>query len=378
MRHVSTPIYLTLVALSSIGVIMACCFLGLNIRFRRHRFIKMSSPNMNNIIIVGCILCYLSIVLLGTDGSIASSSPVVFRYWCRARAWVLALGFTLAFGAMFGKTWRVHAIFTNIKLNKKVIKDYKLMLLVLVLVLVDVGILITWQVIDPFEKAEKKLSPEVYTDYEVIPKLEYCSSHHMEIWLGSIYAYKGLLLAFGCFLAWETRHVSIPALNDSKYIGLSVYNVVIMCTCGAAVTFVIKDQPTHSFVIIAVFIIFATTATLCLVFVPKIIQLRRDPKGEEKRIRATLRKPSPSVSLENDRFQQQVKVTTEENRRLRGFLEQKAKELEHLLEQLGEDGCGQDAHLRSASLSTKRSWSSGHRTCPPAKYPEPPATPTLN
>ncbi|PVD34099.1 hypothetical protein C0Q70_05362 [Pomacea canaliculata] len=119
MRHVSTPIYLTLVALSSIGVIMACCFLGLNIRFRRHRFIKMSSPNMNNIIIVGCILCYLSIVLLGTDGSIASSSPVVFRYWCRARAWVLALGFTLAFGAMFGKTWRVHAIFTNIKLNKK-------------------------------------------------------------------------------------------------------------------------------------------------------------------------------------------------------------------------------------------------------------------
>lgn len=47
------------------------------------RFIKMSSPNMNNIIIVGCILCYLSIVLLGTDGSIASSSPVVFRYWCR-------------------------------------------------------------------------------------------------------------------------------------------------------------------------------------------------------------------------------------------------------------------------------------------------------
>lgn len=54
----------------------------------------------------------------------------------------------------------------------------------------------------------------------------------------------------------------------------------------------------------------------------QIIQLRRDPKGEEKRIRATLRKPSPSVSLENDRFQQQVKVTTEENRRLRGFLEQ--------------------------------------------------------
>ena len=29
-------------------------------------------------------------------------------------------GFTLAFGSMFSKTYRVHAIFTNIKLNKKV------------------------------------------------------------------------------------------------------------------------------------------------------------------------------------------------------------------------------------------------------------------
>lgn len=33
---------------------------------------------------------------------------------------MLTIGFTLAFGAMFSKTWRVHAIFTNIKLNKKV------------------------------------------------------------------------------------------------------------------------------------------------------------------------------------------------------------------------------------------------------------------
>lgn len=29
-------------------------------------------------------------------------------------------GFSLAFGAMFSKTWRVHSIFTDVKLNKKV------------------------------------------------------------------------------------------------------------------------------------------------------------------------------------------------------------------------------------------------------------------
>lgn len=59
-------------------------------------------------------------------------------------------GFTLAFGSMFSKTYRVHAIFTDIKLNKKVIKDYKLFAVVGILVFIDVATLITWQIVDPF------------------------------------------------------------------------------------------------------------------------------------------------------------------------------------------------------------------------------------
>ncbi|KAG0415451.1 hypothetical protein HPB47_007374, partial [Ixodes persulcatus] len=107
-------------------------------------------------------------------------------------------------------------------------------------------------------------------DVSVIPEMEFCQSQKMTIFLGSIYAYKGLLMAFGCFLAWETRHVSIPALNDSKYVGMSVYNVVIMCSIGAAISFVLRDQQDAAFIIISVFIIFCSTTTLCLVFVPKV------------------------------------------------------------------------------------------------------------
>lgn len=79
-----------------------------------------------------------------------------------------------------------------------------------------------------------------------------------------------ILQIFGAFLAWETRHVSIPALNDSKYVGLSVYNVVIMCVTGAAISFVLDDKQDAMFIMLAVFIIFCSTATLCLVFVPKV------------------------------------------------------------------------------------------------------------
>jgi gamma-aminobutyric acid type B receptor len=82
------------------------------------RYIKMSSPYLNNLIIIGCIFTYMSVILLGLDSKLTSIDA--FPYICTARAWVLMAGFSLAFGSMFSKTWRVHSIFTNVKLNKKV------------------------------------------------------------------------------------------------------------------------------------------------------------------------------------------------------------------------------------------------------------------
>ncbi|KAH7935977.1 hypothetical protein HPB52_016082 [Rhipicephalus sanguineus] len=284
----------------------------------------MSSPYLNNLIIVGCILTYTSVILLGMDSGFTSVAN--FPYICAARAWVLMSGFTLAFGAMFSKTWRVHAIFTNIKLNKKVIKDYKLFMVVGVFLMLDVIILTTWQILDPFYREARRGQPvasQGNEDVSVIPEMEFCQSHKMTIFLGSIYAYKGLLMAFGCFLAWETRHVSIPALNDSKYVGMSVYNVVIMCTIGAAISFVLRDQQDAAFIIISVFIIFCSTTTLCLVFVPKLVELRRNPQAGEHRVRATLKplKKSRRDSDDESLFTR-IKVLQDENMRCRQRLEE--------------------------------------------------------
>lgn len=118
--RVNLTIYIVLVIVASMGIILATVFLIVNIRFRNQRQIKMSSPNMNNLIIIGCILTYTSVILLGLDSYLTSIEA--FPYICTARAWILMTGFTLSFGSMFSKTWRVHSIFTNVQLNKKVIK----------------------------------------------------------------------------------------------------------------------------------------------------------------------------------------------------------------------------------------------------------------
>ncbi|XP_022255170.1 gamma-aminobutyric acid type B receptor subunit 2-like [Limulus polyphemus] len=333
--RISVTVYSLLVTFSILGILLASVFLVVNIRYRNQRNIKMSSPYLNNLIIIGCMLTYTSVILLGMDSGLTSERN--FPYICAGRAWVLMSGFTLAFGSMFSKTWRVHAIFTDIKLNKKAIKDYKLFMVVGVLMMIDVAILTTWQIIDPFYRRTSLGPPMPSTkkkDVVIIPEMEFCQSEKMTIFLGSTYAYKGLLMAFGCFLAWETRHVSIPALNDSKYVGMSVYNVVIMCVIGAAISFVLRDKQDAAFVIISVFIIFCSTTTLCLVFVPKLVELRRNTDSGDKRARATLKPFKSSRKDSDDEIYNKIKVLENQNYRQKQILNEKTIELQNLVLEL--------------------------------------------
>uniref|UniRef100_A0A6P4F3W2 Gamma-aminobutyric acid type B receptor subunit 2 n=1 Tax=Drosophila rhopaloa TaxID=1041015 RepID=A0A6P4F3W2_DRORH len=341
--QVNPTIYIVSASASVIGVIIATVFLAFNIKYRNQRYIKMSSPHLNNLIIVGCMMTYLSIIFLGLDTTL--SSVAAFPYICTARAWILMAGFSLSFGAMFSKTWRVHSIFTDLKLNKKVIKDYQLFMVVGVLLAIDIGIITTWQIADPFYRETKQMEPlhhENIDDVLVIPENEYCQSEHMTIFVSIIYAYKGLLLVFGAFLAWETRHVSIPALNDSKHIGFSVYNVFITCLAGAAISLVLSDRKDLVFVLLSFFIIFCTTATLCLVFVPKVrlvlVELKRNPQGVvDKRVRATLRPMSKNGRRDSSvcELEQRLRDVKNTNCRFRKALMEKENELQALIRKLG-------------------------------------------
>ncbi|XP_028837117.1 gamma-aminobutyric acid type B receptor subunit 2-like isoform X1 [Denticeps clupeoides] len=277
-KEINVLLYCILSSVTILGMLMASAFLIFNIKNRSHRFIKMSSPNMNNLIILGGMLSYSSIFFFGLDGSFVSEE--VFETLCTVRTWILTFGYTLAFGAMFAKTWRVHAIFKNVKLKKTAIRDLRLVAVVGGLLLIDLCILISWQAIDPLRRTVEVFSLELDPlgeDIALRPFLEHCENTHMTTWLAIIYVYKGFLMLFGCFLAWETRNVSIPALNDSCYIGMSVYNVGIMCIIGASVSYMTRDQPNVQFCVVALVIFFSSTVTLCLVFVPKLITMRRDP-----------------------------------------------------------------------------------------------------
>lgn len=72
-----------------------------------------SHPVCNTIMLVGVIICLSSVFLLGFDGQFVS--PEFYPRICQARVWLLSIGFTLGYGAMFSKVWRVHRLTTKAK-----------------------------------------------------------------------------------------------------------------------------------------------------------------------------------------------------------------------------------------------------------------------
>lgn len=79
--------------------------------------ILWSHPACNTVMLCGCCVCLAAAVALGVDGRWVQATA--FPGLCAARAWLLATGFSMAYGAMFTKVWRVHRHTTKPKAEPK-------------------------------------------------------------------------------------------------------------------------------------------------------------------------------------------------------------------------------------------------------------------
>ncbi|KAG7255030.1 hypothetical protein CRUP_028614, partial [Coryphaenoides rupestris] len=139
--------------------------------------VKMSSPNLNILTLLGSVLTYASGFLFSVDELWpgAASTSVL-----QARTWALCVGNTLVFGPILGKTWRLYRIISDIQL----------------LVLVDMLVLTAWGLADPV-----RCSCSVRAVVKVMEKdmsyslthLDSCSSVYSDLWVILIAAWPNLV-----------------------------------------------------------------------------------------------------------------------------------------------------------------------------------------
>ena len=74
----------------------------------------------------------------------------------------------------------------------------------------------------------------------------------------------------GLFLAFATRKVNIKPLNDSRFIAMSVYGIVIVSIALTPIGFSLQRYPSMQYGITGIMILLSTSLILGLLFATKV------------------------------------------------------------------------------------------------------------
>ena len=116
------------------------------------------------------------------------------------------------------------------------------------------------------------LVPQVTTSEDTTLEYEKCSCEYFPYFVGTLYVYKGLLVVFGLFLAYESRNVKYFFINDSRFVSIATYFVVIIIGISAPLSLVLAEQyfidPAYGLSVSM--IVLACTICLLVLYVPKV------------------------------------------------------------------------------------------------------------
>ncbi|NXM69859.1 GP156 protein, partial [Serilophus lunatus] len=363
------------------GVLLALFFLVFTIRFRKNRIVKMSSPNLNIVTLLGSGMTYTSAYLFGIQEQSLPSGDSVEKL-IQVRLCLLCVGTSLVFGPVLGKSWRLYKVFTQRVPDKRVIiKDLQLLAMVAALVLADAVLLLTWVFADPVQ-CFRSLSVSLRATEKgmtcSVSRVQSCASLYSDLWLVLILGFKSILLLYGTYLAGLTDNISSSPVNQSLtlIVGVNLIFLAAGTICLVHRFFRTWHNLLFGFTSGGIFV--CTTTINCFIFIPQLKQWKAFEEESQTVSHMAKYFTSPSRSCRSVYSEEQLYQLIGEKNSMKRLLTEKNAVIESLQEQVSsakeklmrlmsaENGC--DPCALPAAPST---WSSGRhgdalgdRCCP--------------
>ncbi len=286
----SVPLWIIFpaVVITVLGIAFSIAMFVFNWYHRRHRILLAASQKLNYIILGGTWMGFLSVLILCVLESDLGTkiNDKLFAFLCVLRLSALAMSFTLAYGTMFARAWRIYRIFNNPWVVKRPLRDYHLMLMVGFFLIGDLIILIAWSAIDYY----RRFVTTSEVDYETYSRCHYlsCGSTYLFLWLGVIGMYKILLMIVGVLTVSLVRKAVVERkiFDDSKSLSIALYITAISFTLGLPLQFLflLQFQVVYAFIAGALWVNVSAYSTIVCVFIPKFyaIVIKKD-KGRNLR-----------------------------------------------------------------------------------------------
>ena len=176
-------------------------FQVVNIKWVDLKAMKVTSPALNHLIFLGCYLYLVSVLFLSFDKYIGSEYPILYSVKCSGFVGCETFAFTLIFGTICMKSWRVLRIFSNpsIKLLKG-LSTLRLTCYVCIILLLDLVHLLLWNSTNPWFQ-------QIAAVDEVDMRFS-CDCENFGVWVSMLLFQKALLTGVVFYLSLATKHVS--------------------------------------------------------------------------------------------------------------------------------------------------------------------------
>ena len=289
------------ILLTLLLVIVTVVFQLPNIFWHYRSSIKATSHNLSHLIFSGCYLFLIFLLLYSFIETFGPISIISYSILCNAMVWCLLLGYSLIFGTVCAKAWRVHRLFKHFR-NKSpgaILSDTALVVFVILLLLIDMLICIAWNSFDPLTRELQSSNTRISSESPVTAYTIQCNCEHWNFWIGTVVSYKGLIVIPLLIIAILNRRIKRKNFKQTKNITVLIYSVSLLGCIGIPLYFLLKDASVYSGYLIFSAIL-QSTVLLCslTLFLPPMLPIltRTENKCDRKRSTFTSEKVQRQAS----------------------------------------------------------------------------------
>lgn len=263
----------TFIVLLIVALVWTVSLHIINVVYRYTASIKATSPKLNHVIFIGCYMIMAATMIFIVSNSFKShtSNISLQGFLCNAFWWLMVLGFTLIFGIIITRLWRIYRIFTHFQNPGNHLSNYHLLGFVGLLVCTITIFLVVWAVTDPLRY---QLLSSSIPNFRI---LEYwdCNCKYFIFWILALLIFLAVLLGIMVTLAFLTRHVTNANFKYTKSTALLVYVLGVMLYAGVPIyaVFLHSEYIDLSDSVMCIVLVGSICTCNVFIFLPPVISL---------------------------------------------------------------------------------------------------------
>lgn len=240
---------------------------------RNNRIVQLAQPEFLITIAVGCVIFAASLIPLSLEPIDTEGNPAI----CMATPWLLCIGFTIIFAALWGKTYRAyHVVKSSWRFRRTTLTVRDVAKPLVALLLANVLVLTLWTVLAPLRYTRKDSSG---TDEwnRVLATYGQCESDKNAVPYVSVLAVLNVgVLLIANYFVYKARILN-DEFQESKYIAIAMSSMLQIVAVGAPVLMLIRDNALAWFLTFALVVFFVAFGILCIMFAPKMHATKAPP-----------------------------------------------------------------------------------------------------